>query len=158
MKVLHVVAALAERYGGPSRNVVGLCAATRALGVDAEICATNADGPGGCLDVPSDERIVWHGVPVRFFRRTWSETYKYSAPLSGWLRSRVQDFDLIVTHGCFSFAPEAAAVAAWRAGVPYLVVPHGMLAEWALTRRRKQVHLRLRTRTLVRAARGFICT
>jgi glycosyltransferase involved in cell wall biosynthesis len=158
LKVLQVIAAVADRYGGPSRNVVGLCAATRAAGVDAEICATDADGPGASLPVAGSGPQDWRGVPVRFFHRRWSERYKISPPLARWLRTSARSYDLVVVHGCFSHVPEAAAMAARRAGVPYIVVPHGMLSDWALRRPAKRVYFRLRVRTLVRHASGFLCT
>jgi glycosyltransferase involved in cell wall biosynthesis len=158
LKVLQVIAAVADRYGGPSRNVVGLCAATRAAGVDAEICATDADGPGASLPGVGSGLKLWRGVPVRLFHRRCSERYKISPPLARWLRTSVRNYDLVVAHGCFSHAPEAAAAAARRAGIPYIVVPHGMLSDWALRRVSKRVYFHLRTRAIVRHASGFLCT
>jgi hypothetical protein len=108
LKVLQVIAAVADRYGGPSRNVVGLCAATRAVGVEAEICTTDADGPRAALAEALPGLQTWRGVPVRFFHRSWSERYKISPPLARWLRTSVMGYDLVVVHGCFSHAPEAA--------------------------------------------------
>jgi glycosyltransferase involved in cell wall biosynthesis len=159
VKVLHVVAALAPRYGGPSVNVPGICHATRAAGVDAEIATTDADGADAALTVPLGERITWQGVPVRFFRRSFSERYKYSRGLGRWLSRSAKDYDLVVAHGCFSYAPEAAADSATRALVPHLFVPHGMLSEFALRGRPfKRGYLLLRTRLLIRGACGVVCT
>jgi glycosyltransferase involved in cell wall biosynthesis len=128
------------------------------VGVDAEVCTTDADGPGASLAVARLGLQSWRGVPVRFFHRNWSERYKISLSLARWLRTSVKGYDLVVVHGCFSHAPEAAAAAAWRASVPYVVVPHGMLSDWALRGVPKMVHFHLRVRPLVRRASGFLCT
>jgi glycosyltransferase involved in cell wall biosynthesis len=158
VRVLHVVAAVAPRYGGPSRNVIGLCSAARGAAVDAEVCTTDADGDGARLPGAHEELQTWKGVPVRIFERSFSERYKVSPSLARWLRSSVKNYDLVVAHGCFSHAPEAAASAARNAGVPYVFVPHGMLSEWALRRTAKRLYFHLRTRRLVRHASGFLCT
>ena len=45
MRVLHVIPAVAPRYGGPSQAVVGMCRALDARGVTTMVATTNADGP-----------------------------------------------------------------------------------------------------------------
>ena len=46
MKVLHVIPAVAPRYGGPSSSIVSMCRALAAHGVEPTLVATDADGPG----------------------------------------------------------------------------------------------------------------
>lgn len=62
--------------------------------------------------------------------------YKYSRPLAQWLDKHVRDFDLVHVHGLFSHAPIAAARAARRHGVPYVVRPLGSLNAWGMQNRR----------------------
>ena len=94
MKVLHVIPAVAPRYGGPSQAVLGMGCALMQHGVEVLIATTDADGRGhlpAVLGVPQE----YQGVPVIFFPRQWSEAFKYSRPLAAWLAAhaveRAQD-------------------------------------------------------------------
>jgi hypothetical protein len=46
MRVLHVIPAVAPRYGGPSRAIVEMCRALQARGIEPLIASTDADGAG----------------------------------------------------------------------------------------------------------------
>src|SRR5581483_6875524 len=122
LRVLHVIAAVAPRYGGPSTAVVGMCRALRGVGVETLVATTDADGSDR-LPVPLGTVIAFGGVPAIFFRRQWSEALKYSRPLGRWLEGHVGAFDLVHVHGVFSHACLAAARSAARRGIPYLVRP-----------------------------------
>lgn len=97
----------------------------------AEIATTDADGPHARLtpaDLPSDAR-------GHLFRRTCSERWKYSHGLARWLAAHVRDYDLIHIHAVWSFATMAAARAARRHDVPYIIRPAGMLSAYTWRRR-----------------------
>ena len=134
MRVLHVIPAVAARYGGPSEAVVRTCRALEAAGVQVSIVATDADGQGR-LPVACGEWTRYQGVSARFFPRQWSEAFKYSWPLAGWLRKHVCEYDLVHIHAVFSHSSMAAAAAARRARVPYMVRPLGSLNPWALNQK-----------------------
>ncbi|HWQ14974.1 MAG TPA: glycosyltransferase [Roseiflexaceae bacterium] len=140
IRALHVIPALAPRYGGPSQAVLGVCRALRDAGVEALIATTDADGPGR-LPVPVGQVTDYRGAPAIFFPRQWSESFKYSAPLAAWLRQRVAEFDLVHVHAVFSHACLAAASACRRHGVPYLVRPLGTLDPWSLGQKRLRKRL-----------------
>ncbi len=131
LRVLHVIPAVAPRYGGPSQAVYTLCRALQAKGVEALIATTNADGDKE-LPVALGEKIVYQGVATIFFARQWSEALKYSRPLALWLERNVGDFDLAHIHAVFSHACVAAARACRKNVVPYLVRPLGTLDPWSL--------------------------
>ena len=131
MRVLHVIPAVATRYGGPSTAIVPMCRALAARGVDATIVATDADGPGR-IQVPLGEQTSWQGVPAIFFGKTLSEAFKYSSSLATWLGQHVRDFDIVHVHGVLSHACLAAGAACRRQGLPYLVRPLGTLVPWSL--------------------------
>jgi glycosyltransferase involved in cell wall biosynthesis len=154
LRVLHVVPALAERYGGPSAATVGMCRALREAGVDVVIATTDADG-GSRLDVPIETLTRWQGVPTVFFARARSEAFKWSPALARWLRRHVGEFDVVHAHAVFSHSTVAAGRACRAAGVPYLVRPLGTLDPWSLGRHayRKRLLLALGLRAvLARAA------
>jgi glycosyltransferase involved in cell wall biosynthesis len=131
VKVLHVIPAVAPRYGGPSAAIAPMCRNLVAEGVEPTIVATDADGEAR-LDVPIGEPTRWNGVPAVFFRRDWNESYKYSRGLARWVAEHVVDYAVVHVHAVLSHAPLAAARACRRAGVPYVVRPLGTLDPWSL--------------------------
>ena len=139
MRVLHVIPAVAPRYGGPSRAIVEMCHALQERGLEPLIVSTDADGAGR-LPVELGHPFVYKGVPAVFFSRQWSEAFKYSYSLARWVGGHMQDFDVVHIHAVFSHACLAAAQACHRHNVPYVVRPLGTLDPWSL----RQKHLRKR--------------
>ena len=139
MKILHVIPGIAPRYGGPSLAINGMSRALIEAGVEVLVATTDADGAGQ-LAVPLAEITDYQGVPTIFFRRQWSEAFKYSQPLAQWLQKHAGEFDVIHIHAVFSHACLAAGRAARKWRVPYIVRPLGTLAPWSLEQksRRKQ--------------------
>ena len=142
MRVLHVIPSLAAAHGGPSRAMGLFEQALSLAGVQMEIATTDDDGPGRRLlrePVEAARSIPCH----RFAKR--SEFYKFAPGLGVWLMQHVADYDLVHIHALFSFSSMAAASAALRAGVPYIVRPLGTLNRYGMERRRpwlKQASLR----------------
>lgn len=131
MRVLHVIPAIAPRYGGPSMAIAAMCAALNRLdGLEVELATTDADG--------ADSRIETKDIPTGFvthlFQRTCSERWKFSFPLGSWLRHNCRTYDLIHVHGLWSYATYAAGRAAARARVPFLIRPAGMLSHYTWNR------------------------
>lgn len=135
MRILHVIASIAPRYGGPSRACPDLCRALIRRGEDAVIYTTDVDGPGR-LDVPLDAPVDVDGVPVHFFPVQQPREYKLSLPLARALRADVAGFDVVHIHSLYLFTSAIAARYAFRAGVPYLVRPHGTLDPYIYRRHR----------------------
>jgi glycosyltransferase involved in cell wall biosynthesis len=117
-----------------------MCRALRARGLEALIVTTDADGPGR-LAVETGHPVDHHGVPTLFFRRQWSEAFKYSWPLARWLERDAGRFDVVHIHAVFSHACLAAARACRRHGVPYVVRPLGTLDPWSLGQKRLRKRL-----------------
>jgi len=126
VNVLHVIPAIAPRYGGPSDAVISLAKGLSRKGVNAVIATTDADGSGR-LSVPMSGLTKQFGVSVRFFPRQFSEAFKYSGPLARWLHKHVNDFDVVHIHAVFSHSSVAAYKACISKGVPYLIRPLGTL-------------------------------
>lgn len=124
LRLLHVVPTYlpARRYGGPIVAVHGLCKALAARGHEVDVFTTNVDGEG-TLDVPVGEPVMLDGVRVRYFpselpRLYWSR----SMPLH-----EVATYDLVHSHAVYLWPGVAAARAARKHGVPYVISPRGML-------------------------------
>lgn len=134
MRVLHVIPAIADRYGGPGVVAVETVRALRGAGVDAMIATTDADGAGR-LAVSTGRIIDWDGVPAVVLPLGGGERFKWSGSLARWLSEHVSGFDLVDIHAVFSHSSVAAARACRRSAVPYVVRPHGALDPWSLTRK-----------------------
>jgi len=150
MNALHVIPALATRYGGPSAATLGMCRALEGAGVRTLIAATDADGSGR-LDVRVGREEAFGGIPAIFFRRHLGEAFKWSSGMAGWLRRNAARFDVVHVHAVFSHSSLAAGSAARRAGVPYIVRPLGTLDPWSVKRKsqRKRLLLALGGRVLL---------
>ena len=134
MKILHVVPTYfpARRYGGPIVAVHGLCKALAARGHEVHVFTTNVDGDG-TLDVPVNAPVDVDGVQVRYFASPQPRLY-WSPEMRRALRD-VRDFDVVHSHAIYLWPGVAAARAARKAGVPYVISPRGMLVPELIARK-----------------------
>ena len=134
MRLLHVVPTYvpAWKHGGPIRAVHGLCRALAARGHRVTVLTTLVDTGGA---VPAGEPTCLDGVEVRYFPVGTPRRLYRSPALGAELARSMGGFDLVHLHSVFLWPTWAAARAARRAGVPYLVAPRGMLVPDLLKRR-----------------------
>jgi glycosyltransferase involved in cell wall biosynthesis len=118
--------------------------ALRAQGWESTILATDLAHPASWS---GRDRITLADVPagaedldVRLFPARWPYRLAYSPALARAAASLARDADVVHIHMLFQYPQFAAYEAARRAGVPYVVTPHGAL----------DPHLRRRSR-LVKA-------
>jgi glycosyltransferase involved in cell wall biosynthesis len=127
LKLLHVVPTYlpARRYGGPIVSVHGLCKALASRGHEVDVFTTNVDG-GGVLDVPVAEPVMLDGVRVRYFSSPYPRLY-WSPQMRKALSGGAAKYDLVHIHAVYLWPGAAAAKAAAKANVPYVISPRGML-------------------------------
>ncbi|WP_194792849.1 glycosyltransferase [Caenimonas koreensis] len=135
MKVLHVIPSLSSTDGGPSRAIALMERALSAQGVTVETAATDDDGPGRHNGKPCATPLPENGVVRRYFSKR-RDFYKAAPSFGEWIGQHVRDYDLVHIHALFSYMPMAAARAARRAGVPYIVRPLGTLNSYGMANRR----------------------
>ena len=140
MKILHVIPAVAPRYGGPSQVIFEMCRALQQEGVEVLVATTDADGPAR-LQVPVGCELEYKGVRTLFFSGQWGERFNYSPPLAKWIAANVETFDVVHIHAVFSHPSLAAARACRKHKVPYIVRPLGSLDPWSM--RQKPLRKRL---------------
>jgi glycosyltransferase involved in cell wall biosynthesis len=126
VKILHVVPTYlpARRYGGPIVAVHGLCKALAARGHGVHVFTTNVDGDS-VSDVPLDRPVEMDGVQVHYFASSFARLY-WSPAMRRALRE-ASSFDIVHIHAVFLWPGVAAARAAHKSGVPYVISPRGML-------------------------------
>ena len=144
MRVLHVIPSVSERSGGPATAIVPMCRSLREQGIDVELVTTDEGlteiKTAGLTDVKG-VLADFKGVPARFFPVQAGASFKYSRPLSFWLKHNVRSFDVAHIHAVFNHASVAAASACRSSGVPYVMRPLGTLDPWSL--RQKPVRKRV---------------
>ena len=126
MRILHVINALAVKEGGPPVVCAGLAEAQARAGHAVAVAAVHTGGPGVALD-PVVER--------REFAPSGSLRYLRSSALDAFLRATVPTMDMVHVHTIWQYPPFAASRACRAAGVPYVLMSHGMLDAWAVTNR-----------------------
>ncbi|MBA2673571.1 glycosyltransferase [Ramlibacter sp.] len=135
MRVLHVIPSLSPVHGGATRAVLLMEQALQAQGVEVETAATDDDGPGRRNGKACGQPLCEDGI-VRWYFPKRAEFYKPAPAFARWIAGAAREYDLLHLHALFSFTTAAAARAARRAGVPYVVEPIGTLNRYGLGRRR----------------------
>ncbi len=135
MKILHVIANLAPRYGGPSKVCVEVAQAVARLGHEVSIYTTNQDGPGE-LAVPLDRPVIKDGVEIRYFPiqppRFWGTSWSLARALD----QKIKESDLVHIDSLYLFHDLVAGHYCRKYGVPYLIRPHGSLDPFIYRRHR----------------------
>ncbi len=142
MRILHVIASVAPRYGGPSATCPALCRELARRGHEVFIYTTNVDG-NGRIDVPLDQPVICDGVEIRYFHGwTFPPEYKLSFALANALRKKIPAVDVAHIWSLYIFSASAAAHFCRKFHVPYVLHPHGSLDPYLLRRHalRKQVY------------------
>jgi glycosyltransferase involved in cell wall biosynthesis len=156
VRLLHVVPTYlpATRYGGPIYAVHGLCRALAKRGHQVDVFTTNVDGDGEspvALDTPVD----LDGVSVRYFPSAFRRVY-FSPRMRAALDGEIANYDVVHLHSVFLWPTYAAARAAERRRVPYVISPRGMLVPELISRKSafaKRLWMRaFERRTFARAA------
>lgn len=124
---------LAPASGGPVTAALGMTRALAAAGIEVRLLATSFGSP------PSPRGLDAALFPCR------TNVWRFAPDLGRALRDEVKRADLVHVHTLWTYPTFAAARAAWRAGVPYVVRPCGMLDAWSVGQKalRKRLYLRL---------------
>ena len=121
MRVLHVITGLWKDTGGPSEVIPAICTAMTDAGADVTLATLAGDSAQSVDDAAT------HGVRVLKFPPSFRHTIWYSSVLHRRIQQLASEHDIVHIHGIWQFPDWAAAAAARRAGVPYLITPHGSL-------------------------------
>lgn len=133
MRILHLIPSLAARTGGPVEALAGWCDGLLALGADVTVGALLSEDEGPRVAFAPDVKLV-------LAPRDIAHLY-YGHGLAGLLKQ--EPFDLVHSHGLWTYVNYLASRLARSRGVPHVISPCGMLAAKALSRSdlRKRVAL-----------------
>ena len=153
MRVLHIIASIDTRQGGPQAVLTGLATEERGVGLEVSVAYTWR---------PEDKRLehtlAMAGVNVTAMARFMVHSLDIAVlcPSSGDLLARRTSF----TYTLFRKDEHQAARACQQEMVPYVITPHGMLDPWSLAQSRwkKRIYIAWRLRHDLRHAAAIHCT
>jgi glycosyltransferase involved in cell wall biosynthesis len=153
VKILHVIASLDPRCGGPMEGVRQIARAALAWGQQTTVVSLDAPGQPFLEGNPFAAVALGPGLLP----------YGYTPRLAPWLREHAREFDAIIVNGIWQYS----SFAVWRAlhgtGVPYFVFPHGMLdpyfkRAYPFKHLKKLLYWRLGEYRVLRDARAVLFT
>jgi glycosyltransferase involved in cell wall biosynthesis len=121
MRVLHVITGLWKNTGGPAEVIPAICTAMVDAGVDVTLATLAGDSAQSVDDAAA------HGVCVLRYPPTLRHTIWYSRELHRHIEHLASEHDIVHIHGIWQFPDWVAAASARRAGIPYVISPHGLL-------------------------------
>jgi glycosyltransferase involved in cell wall biosynthesis len=148
IRILHVIASIARSTGGPAKAVADMARAVAARGHDVAIYTTDRDMTPDERAAPSTD----DGVARHVFPQGFPSLFATSWPLARALDDAIPRADILHVHSLYLFHVWYAARVCARAGVPYLLRPHGTLDPFLWRRHRARTGA-LRALRLIK----FIC-
>jgi len=150
-------------YGGPARSGPALLEAMVKCGAQVTAFTTNANGPGKILDVSTDHSQLVDGVDVQYFPVNWTGSKLspfYSAELGRACQERISEFDVVYIPGSWTYPVFAAANAAMKHRIPYVISPRGSFMNWAMGYKgfKKRLYLALVERRIINHAAAIHMT
>ena len=121
MRVLHVITGLWKNTGGPAEVIPAICTAMVDAGADVTLATLAGDSAQSVDDAAA------HGVRVLRYPPTFRHTIWYSRELHRHIEQLASEHDIVHIHGIWQFPDWVAAASARRAGIPYVISPHGLL-------------------------------
>lgn len=161
MKVLHVIASVDPRGGGPIEMVNATSEVWIRHGHASHIA---------CLDRPEARWVADAtlpvfalGLPAGSLAAPLSRGYGYSPRLVPWLKRHAPDYDAVLVHGLWNYSSFGGWRGLHRSGTPYFQFTHGMLDPWfieayPLKSRLKSVFWWMLENRVLRDAKGVLFT
>jgi glycosyltransferase involved in cell wall biosynthesis len=129
VRILHVVADLDHRKGGPTAACLGLARMMARRGHHVRIITTNR----GFAPETSDRGGV---VEIDALPGNWPAFFGTSWAMRRRLAEVIPDVDIVHLHSLYLFHDWATGRECWRLGKPYIVRPHGTLDPFIYRRHR----------------------
>jgi glycosyltransferase involved in cell wall biosynthesis len=151
MKIYHVIPSLNPASGGPPVVAARLAAAQAALGCQTRLIAYR--DPSAQANIDTDFRTLpgIANVQVDYLPPPTRLERIFAPGARRQFASLFNGADLIHLHGIWYPIISAAAAAASKLHIPYVVTPHGMLDQWSMSQKKlkKQIALALGYRKML---------
>lgn len=142
MRILHVIAAVADVYGGPPRVAQQMCRTLAARGHDVTLLTTDASF-GTRLDVPLNRPVHREGYMTWYAPCRISSNPHISLRLAWCALRAAGRFDVAHVHGLFNFPATISQLLFRLRDQPYVVRPCGLLNRYGLAHKATRKRLAL---------------
>jgi glycosyltransferase involved in cell wall biosynthesis len=153
MKILRVIATVDPATGGPVAGMRAITPLLTKLGHKTDFLTVD-DPFAGYLQ-------SWVGHT--FAMGPAANSYAYTRRVRPWLEKNLRNYDAVVMHGLWQYLGLAVRSVAREQGVPYFVIPHGMLdpsirSTYPIKHIKKWLYWQLVERRILRDARAVFFT
>lgn len=154
MRILMVIPGLSRKLGGTTTLSIGFYKYLKQL-AQVEMLTMHTSEE----ELEAADEAMLQDTDVRSFRSSWNE-YKYAPAFLKAVREKVEEVDLVHIHGLWHGAAFPTARIAAKAGVPFVISPHGMFEPDAFQRSgwKKQLFWKLLFKPVFRKAAAVHCT
>lgn len=128
---MHVIAAVADAYGGPARVVRQMCRELALRGHEVELFTTDA-AFGERLDVPLGRSVATDGYTTWYAPCRIPRNPHVAPELVLQVARRAPDFDIAHVHGLFNFPSTFGQLALRFRRAKYVVRPCGSLNRYGM--------------------------
>ncbi len=135
IRILHVIASLAARTGGPAKACFEMARAVARRGHAVTILTTDRDA-APAEGLAAGATLARDGVTIGVFAQGRPRAFATSWPLARALPESVASADVVHVHSLHLFHVWAAARTCRRLRKPYLLRPHGTLDPFIRARRK----------------------
>jgi glycosyltransferase involved in cell wall biosynthesis len=149
-RILHIIPSIDMNYGGPAFALSNLTKMDKSLGYDTNVLSIK-----GVNHSIYEEYVHMHLTKPNFPKR-----YYRSKEALNWLRKNIENYDLFVIHGIWSFLTYESALLLSKFGKRYILRPHGSLDPFDL--KKKLIVKRFLGPSVIRHiiynSKGLFCT
>ena len=117
MRILHTIQSASPAGGGPIESLIQLATLAVSSGHHVEVVS---------LDPPDASFLAAFPFPIHPLGPS-AHSYGYAPGVVLWLRTNVNNYDIVVVNGLWQYLSFACWRALHRSSTPYVVYPHGML-------------------------------
>ena len=130
--VLHVISGVDPVSGGPVTTLAGMCRTQALMGADVYVAAMMWEDNAGVRQWVED--AASDGVKTTLIGPTKMPMLWHKDTLPT-MRELISKVDVVHIHGMWKQIHSVASQECVRQGVPYLIIPHGMLTQDSLGRK-----------------------
>jgi glycosyltransferase involved in cell wall biosynthesis len=129
VKILHVIADLDARKGGPATACAGMAKLMSRRGHQVGIVTTDRG-------FVAKHWSGMDGVDIEALPGSWPAIFATSWPMARRLHALIAEVDVVHVHALYLFHDWAASRYSGRLGKPYILMPHGALDPFIYRRHR----------------------
>jgi glycosyltransferase involved in cell wall biosynthesis len=132
-RILHVLESIDPREGGPPSVALSLAAAQARhgnwVGILSQVNEAHKERINKSFEtIPGIEQVHFFSVSSPNSKIS----YLTARDITDWLVQNRSQFDILHIHKVFDPVVRAAAKAAWKLNIPYVIMPHGSLDPWSM--------------------------